>query len=83
MRVPASRAGKPKSERHVAAMASGAKTQWADPEIRAKMSEAIKENWALRKAQGYKHPPLTPEQRAKQSAGVKEDWKRRKARASA
>lgn len=73
-RMSRSRRGQPKSEQHVAEMAHGAKRQWADPEVRAKMSAAIKANWAKRKAEGYKHPPLTDEQRRKQSQGVKASY---------
>lgn len=73
-RMSESRRGKPKADSHLAKMADGAKTQWADPVIRAKMSAAIKANWAKRKAEGYQHPPLNEQQRRKLSQSVKASY---------
>lgn len=73
-RMSESRRGKPKAEAHVAKMSKGATQQWRDPAVREKMSAAIKANWAKRKAEGYRHPPLTEEQRKRMSEAIKASY---------
>lgn len=73
-RMSAARQGKPKAEPHIAAMSKGAKRQWNDPAVREKMRAAIKANWAKRKAEGYRHPPLNEEQNRRMREGVKASY---------
>ena len=68
-RMSEARAGIPKSDQHRLAM-----SECRRGKPRPEVSASIRADWAKRKAEGYRHPPLSAEQRIKMSESVRASY---------
>ena len=82
--------GEQTAEKMKQVFSENAKANWANTELRERLSKkpddrsnykkAAYKRWEKLKAEGYKHPPITEETRKRKSEASKKGWEKRRAR---